>query len=322
MKPFEYRRAQSLDEVKEVTSAGWIPLAGGTDLVPLMKDGLRAPNSLVDIKHAELPAGISREGRELVIGAMTTLSDIECSDVLRNELPLLSEAAALSATRQLRNRATLGGNLLQSSRCWYFRNPDIRCWLQHGDSCYAKRGRHDRHSLIGEHPCITVHPSDIAGCLLAVDARVTLVSASAERKLSIADLLTAPSPGHRQLHAARSDELLTEIRIPQSVDGTRTIYLKAMSRRTWSFALVGLALAVELRDGQVLRARAVLNGVAPFPWLLKTAATPEKPLMADELVAALADDFSSRATPMPGNAYKIPLAKGLMQEAVRKLTSS
>lgn len=320
MKSFEYLRAESISNASELIDGRRRPLAGGTDLVPLLKDGLRNPDALVDIKRAGLPSGISKHDDVVSIGALATLTDLERDGMLRELFPLLGEAATLTATRQLRNRATIGGNLLQASRCWYYRHPDLRCWLQGGEECFARNGRNERHAIMSKHPCVTVHPSDLAGCLLALDASVCLRSASGSRELPLNELLVVPTETERTLAKLGDDELLTEVRIPLPRGEIRSTYLKAMSRQAWSFALVGVAAVLTVERAGITRASVVLNGVAPKPLRLANPATNAAPLSSAALLESLGEQFERDAEPLAHNAYKIPLARALMAQAVDALS--
>lgn len=319
MKRFDYKRVTSRKDMHALTAKGWVPLAGGTDLVPLMQEEIRTPEAVVDIKHTGLPSGIRQDDENCVIGAMTTLSEIEHNSLFREKLPLLSKAAALSATRQLRNRATLGGNLLQASRCWYFRHPDLRCWLRGGDTCYAKSGRHERHALSDSAPCISVHPSDLAGCLVALDACISITSKTGSRRIPLRELLTMPSTSNRNLHTLAAHEVLTDVQLRMPERDSRSTYLKAMSRKAWSFALVGVAAQLLVRNKRIESAQVVLNGVAPTPWTLRDPASAAAPLTANELVEALSGQVDASFQPLPRNAYKLPLAKGLIIAAITEL---
>ncbi len=319
MKPFEYIRADSVADASARLGGDRLALAGGTDLIPLMQDGLRSPGALIDIKHAGLPSGIRVDKETVSIGALTTLAEIERDEDLRRVLPLLCEAAAVSATRQLRNRATLGGNLLQESRCWYYRHPDLRCWLRGGEECFAKDGRNERHALTSNLPCVTVHPSDLAGCLLALDASVRLEAGTAGRDMALNDFMVEPGEGHRALHRLAEGELVTDISIPLPAQGRRSTYLKAMSRKAWSFALVGVAAVLTVEDEGIVNASVVLNGVAPKPWRLANPATSTSPLSAAALADSLGEQFERDAAPLAHNGYKIALTRALIARAIGTL---
>ncbi len=274
MKPFEYASPPTIDEV--ITLLGQDrdgatrPLAGGTDLLPLMKADVAAPSRLVNIKRlAELPGGIEETAQGLTIGALATLTEIETHPQIRRRYAALAEAAAVAATPQLRNMATLGGNLLQRPRCWYFRNLRLSCWLKGGEECPAYAGENQFHALFGGGPCYAVHPSDLAPALLALDAQVRLRGRGGERMLPLAEFFALPAAERRTETVIGRDELLLSVRIPPLPDGTRSTYLKAMDRKVWAFALVGVA-AVARVGGQTGRrledARLTLSGVAPIAW--------------------------------------------------------
>jgi xanthine dehydrogenase YagS FAD-binding subunit len=303
--------------------SGVQPLAGGTDLLTLMKADVAAPSRLINVKRiAALEAGIEETGDGLVLGALTTLTDIETSQVIRERFPVLAEAAAVAATPQLRNMATIGGNLLQRPRCWYFRNPRIHCWLKGGEACQARDGENQFHALFGHSLCAAVHPSDLAPALVALDAEVRLRGRSGERTLPLTEFFALPVEARRTESVIRGDELVLSIRIPPVPAGTRSTYLKAMDRKIWAFALVGVAAAVRLDGRRVEHARVVLGGVAPIPW---RAAGAEQVLAgsepSDDLIAHATDAALAEATPLGHNAYKVPLAKALIRRALAAVTS-
>lgn len=320
MRPFDYKRAATIQETITLLDSapnGHIrPLAGGTDLLPLLK-----AEQLLDIKRInELPQGIVETADGITLGALTTLAEIEQSELLRHSYPLLAEAAGSAATPQLRNMATLGGNLLQRPRCWYFRNHHIPCWLKGSDNCPAKEGENQLHALFGGGPCYAVHPSDLASALLALDATVQLRGKQGERTLPLGEFFALPTAERRQETIIAPDELLTAVHLPPMPDTTRSIYLKAMARKVWAFALVGVAAVLRFADNHIADARIVLSGVAPMPWravaaehaLIGVAANSNN--IASAVAAALQD-----TAPLRQNQYKVPLAKGLLQQALMQL---
>ena len=320
MRPFDYTRSRSVDETLTLIDPLTRPLAGGTDLLTLMKEDLAAPERLVDIKRAGLSKGIEETGDGLLLGALTTLTEIEMSPLLKARYALLSEAASLAATPQLRNRATLGGNLLQRPRCWYFRNEHVSCWLKGGDTCPAKEGRNEHHALFGEGPCVAVHPSDLASCLLTLDAEVRLRGAGGEHTLSLTDFYKLPEAGRRQETVTKDDELVLSRHVPALHEGARSTYLKAMDRKVWAFALVGVAAVLHVEEGVVKEARVVLSGVVPVPWRSEAA---EGELVGEEAneatFARAAAAAVAGATPLGHNAYKMPLAGNLIRRALQTL---
>jgi xanthine dehydrogenase YagS FAD-binding subunit len=260
--------------------AGGRALAGGTELVPLLRDGIVEVDRLVDVREA-VPRGISGQ----TIGAGTTLAELEAS----TEIPeALREACRLAASPQLRNMGTIGGNLLQATRCWYWRL-QFPCRLHGGDVCHAREGQHREHAFFGNDFCASAHPSDPAAALLALGARIR----TDRRELDVAELYRLPTDDDRSTTTLGPDELILELELPEVDSST---YLKAMDRQRWAFALVGVAAA---RVGGVTRI--ALAGAAPIPWLL------ESPGELD------------RATPLPGTAFKVEIARTLVARATAAL---
>jgi xanthine dehydrogenase YagS FAD-binding subunit len=257
-----------------------LPLAGGTDLVPLLRDGLVETDVVADVREL-LPHGIE----ENVIGAGTTLAELERSEAI----PVaLREACRLAASPQLRNMGTIGGNLLQATRCWYWRL-DYPCFLHGGDRCHAREGEHREHAIFGNERCASAHPSDPAAALLALGAGVRTTS----RRLPITDLYRLPTEADRAVTRLEPGELLLEIEFERP---DASVYLKAMDRARFSFPLAGVAAA---RYGDDVRL--ALAGVAPIPWRLESP-----------------DDLD-RATPLPGTVYKVEIARALIRRALASL---
>ena len=301
-------------------------LAGGTDLLPLMKADVAAPSRLVNLKRvAGLPAGVEQTAQGLVLGALTPLAAIETHPLIKQRYPVLAEAAAVAATPQLRNMATLGGNLLQRPRCWYFRNPRFQCWLKGGDECPARDGENQFHAILGGGPCYAVHPSDLAPALVALEAEVRLRGPGGARTLPLAEFFAAPVDERRTETVVHGDELLLSVRIPPLPEGTRSTYLKAMDRKVWAFALVGVAAVLRAEGRRIADVRLTLGGVAPIPWRATAAeqalvgaeagGAPLAPLLARAAEVALAE-----AAPLRHNAYKLPLATALVRRALETLT--
>ena len=269
----ELVRAESAEAAVAALGNGSIPFAGGTEIVPLLRERLIDPSTLVDVRDA-VPRGIE-DGR---VGAGATLGELEIDphvpDVLR-------EACRLSASPQLRATGTIGGNLLQATRCWYWRL-NYPCRLHDGDRCHAREGEHREHAIFANGFCASAHPSDPAAALLALNA--TLLTT--RRELPIADLYRVPDDANREVTTLAPDELVLELKVPRP---DASVYLKAMDRARWAFALVGVAAA---RFGA--ETRIALAGVAPVPWLLGSL---------DE------------ATPLPNNEYKVRIARTLVERA-------
>jgi xanthine dehydrogenase YagS FAD-binding subunit len=273
----ELLRPSSPEEATRALRNGSRALAGGTELVPLMRDGLVRADTLVDISDV-VPRGV--DGTR--IGAGTTLAELEVDTRIPQAL---REACTQAASPQLRSMGTIGGNLLQATRCWYWRL-GFDCWLHGGEKCYARDGAHREHAIFGNEQCASAHPSDIAAALLALGATLR----TTRRELAIADLYRLPTDDNRTVTTLAPDELILELDVPAADAST---YLKAMDRRKWSFPIVGVAAA--RLDGEV---RIAIAGVAPIPWTLDSA-------------AALDD-----ATPLPGTAYKAEIARALVRRAI------
>lgn len=312
--PFEYRRADETTTDGRATA-----LAGGTDLLPLHSLGLVRPETVVDLKTGALPSTIERDGADWSVGALATLADLEDDDALATAFRAIADAVGQAATRQIRNRATVGGNLLQRPRCRYYRDEDTSCWFTGGDGCPARQGLNEHHAVFGSSPCVAVQPSDLASVLVALDARVALEGGD-RPDLAVEDLLVAPTDEHRELHGLRPGELIRSVRIRRP-DGLRSAYRKAMDRSAWQFALAGVAVAItEDDDATVTEARVVAAGVANTPWRLagSEAALVGAPLTA-ETVAAAANRATDGAEPLERNGYKLPLLRGLVRRALEDL---
>jgi xanthine dehydrogenase YagS FAD-binding subunit len=276
----ELLRPSSVDRAAAALGNGSRALAGGTELVPLLRDGLVRAETLVHVT-AVVPRGV--EGNR--IGAGTTLAELEVDE----EVPqALREACAQAASPQLRAMGTIAGNLLQATRCWYWRL-GFECWLHGGERCFAKDGAHREHAIFGNDDCASAHPSDVATALLALNARLR----TTKRELPLAELYRLPTADDRNVTALAPDELILEVEVPTP---ERSTYVKAMDRRKWSFPIVGVAAARVAGE-----TRLALAGVAPIPWQIASAA-----------------DLDG-ATPLPGTAFKVDIARTLVKRALGRL---
>jgi xanthine dehydrogenase YagS FAD-binding subunit len=272
----ELLRPSSLDESVD----GGVYMHGGTEVVPLVRDGILSGERLIDIR-AVVPRGIDGT----TIGAGTTLAELEVDP----QIPAaLREACRLAASPQLRNMGSVGGNLLQATRCWYWRLK-YPCRLHGGDRCHAREGEHREHAIFANDYCASAHPSDVAAALLALNTRVR----TNRRELALFELYRLPNDAERDVVRLEPGELILELDVPTADAST---YLKAMDRRKWSFPQVGVAVA---RFGG--ETRIALAGVAPIPWLLESPA-----------------DLDA-ATPLPRTEWKVPVARALVQRALALL---
>jgi len=320
LKAFRYSSPTTIEQVVGSLSERSRALAGGTDLLTLMKGDLAAPDELINVKPL-LPRGIEALPAGLEIGALTTLAEIEQHPVVRRGYAALAEAVSLAASPQIRNLATVGGNLLQRPRCWYFRNARIDCWLKGGAECPARDGENREHAILGGGPCVAVHPSDVAPALLAFDAALRVHGRSGERAIELEDFFALPTPERRRETILAGDELILGLRLPPHPAETCSTYLKAMDRKTWSFALAGVACVLRFSGRKIAHVRLVLAGVAPIPWRAEAA---ERHLLGAEATedrfAAAAEVAVQDAVPLRHNSYKVPLLKALIRKALTALT--
>lgn len=319
MYPFSHADATTLEETLEALSATCRPLAGGTDLVSLMKHGLAAPRQLVNLKTLDGLRGVRAETDGWHIGALTTLSSLAAEHALaeRPDVACLVDSVVQSASPQLRHMATVGGNLLQKPRCWYYRNPLTYCWRKGGQACYAFRGRNRYHVILQGGPCYAVHPSDPAVALLALDAAVTLTGRGGTRVVPLDEMYRLPSRHNRENHALTEGELITEVFVPAPPEGARSAYVKVAERATWDFALVSAAVQIAVRGGVVERARVALGGVANVPWraVASEEALVGRPL-SEETMAAAAEAAIAGAKTLADNAYKLDLTRSVIRQAL------
>jgi xanthine dehydrogenase YagS FAD-binding subunit len=277
----ELLRPESVEGATSALGNGAVALAGGTELVPLMREGIIAPETLVEVRGV-VPKGI----REGWIGGGTTLGELESDP----QVPAaLQEACTLAASPQLRAMGTIAGNLLQATRCWYWRLR-FPCRLHGGERCFAREGEHREHAIFANDFCASAHPSDVAPPLLACSTTVV----TDRRRFPLAELYRLPSPDDRRTTTLERDELILELEYETPLAST---YLKAMDRRRYAFAIVGVA-AARFETG----IRLALAGVAPIPWLLEDGAALD------------------HATPLPLNAYKVEVAKALVRRAVQAIS--
>lgn len=314
---FAYIRARSKQEAFDnLASQGAHVHAGGTDLLGCARDEVFEVEKLVSISRLEELKGIARSDEGGIrIGALTTISEIAASTVIRESYPGLAQAASDVASPQLRNQGTLGGNLCQRPRCWYFRG-DFHCAKKGGDMCYAVEGENRYHAIFGGDPCYIVHPSDTAPMLVALGAEVRISGARGERSMALEDFFVLPDQDLERENVLQQGEIVTEVVLPAAT-GVKSSYRKIRERGAWDFALASVALAVRMSGSTIAEARVVLGGVAPTPW---RSAAAEAALIGKEpnpsVAAAVAAAAVAGAQPLEQNAYKVLLAKGALMESL------
>ncbi len=320
MNPFQYHRATDVAGALRSLAPGGKFLAGGTNLVDLMKNGVEQPAALVDLNRVALSAIEPLPEGGLRLGAMSRNSDTANHPVVRQKYPLLAQAILSGASPQLRNLATNGGNLLQRTRCPYFMDPAFpQCNKRApGSGCGALDGVNRSHAIFGASPdCIATHPSDMCVALAALEAVIRVQNRSGERRLSIADFHRLPGNTPQTDTNLNPDELILSIDLPPSPYAAHSYYLKVRDRASYEFALVSVAAAVELEGATIRSARVVLGGVAHKPW---RASAAEQALVGKQAsratFEAAAQEAIAGAEPRPQNAFKVDLVRRAIVRAL------
>jgi len=267
---FAYARPKTLDEaVRALADSKGRVHAGGTDLLGCLRDGVFTTPTLVSLRGVSGLRGIDpTPDGGLRIGALTTLTEVAESEEVRARYRGLAEAAACVASPQLRNQGTLGGNLCQKPRCWYYRG-DFHCLRKGGETCFAFAGENDYHCLFGGQGCYIVHPSDVAPALVVLGASVRTVGPGGGRTVPVEAFHVLPAADPHRETALEPGEIVTEVVLPPAAPGLRSTYRKVRARASWDFALVGAALALRFAGDVVREARVAFAGVAPVPWRAK-----------------------------------------------------
>ena len=295
-------------------------LAGGTDLLGEIKDEIIEPEVVVDLKSIPNLSHIRKEKDGVHIGAMTALAELVENPLIKNDYPGLHEAAKSVATPQLRNMGTVGGNLCQRPRCWYYRDPQVKCRKKGGSKCFAFRGRNKYHAIFGGGPCYIVHPSDLAPALISLDAKITIVAPKGEKTIPLADFYVLPRVNVRQENILNLDEVVREIRIPYSRSGEKSTYYKLKERGAWDFALLSAAVKGVVSGGVFRDIRIVLGGVAPVPWRLEKAENMIRGKVAtEELLRQAAREALKEARTLKDNGYKKDLLEVVLSRAALSL---
>jgi xanthine dehydrogenase YagS FAD-binding subunit len=315
---FSYVRPTNLaDAVRRHAAPGARVQAGGTDLLGCLRDGVFGADTVVSLSGVPDLRGIRRAlDGGLTIGAMTTLSEIAAHPDIVERYPALAQGAAAAASPQLRNQGTIGGNICQRPRCWYFRG-DFHCARKGGEKCFAVEGENQYHCIFGGDVCFIVHPSDTAPALVALEALVRIVGPSGSRSVPAEKFFILPTADFTRENVLTAGEIVTEIVLPPQPRGTRGAYRKVRARGSWDFALTGAAVVATVADGTVERARIVLSGVAPAPW---RALEAERAIVGKRMTARTTRGAATAAVkgaqPLSGNGYKVELLRGTVEQAL------
>ena len=320
MNKFEYAVPKTIDEVFTfLKEPGSQIKAGGIDLLDLMKEGLAQPQRLVNIRSLKELNFIKEDGRRgIVIGPGVTLSELASHEKFQGPFKALSQAALGAATPQIRNSATLGGNLCQRPRCWYFRSADFDCSRKGGGQCYAFDGENQYHAIFGnDEGCVIVHPSATAVALMALDAKLKIVSEKSSREVAMADFFVMPSKNMSKETVLNPDELITEIIVPPLSPGWTSFYHKQKEKQSFDWPIAEVAVVMHVNEGKCTDSRIVLGAAAPIPWRIKkTEAVLKGNTITKELAQKAAEAAMKDASPLSKNDYKIQVFKTVIARTI------
>jgi xanthine dehydrogenase YagS FAD-binding subunit len=328
MKPFDYYRVTTVGQAVALLTKYQEKaaiLAGGSDLLGFIKDGiegpaLTTPKHLIDIKGIKDFAYIKEQKTGLKIGAGTTLTDIIHSDLIENKYPLMAQAAKQVAVPQIRNVATLGGNLCQRPRCWYFRGKLFAdCMRKGGASCYGQNGENQYHAIMGGDVCCMAYPSDMAPALIALDAKAEIAGPKGTRIIPLEKFYITPDQDLTKENVLSHQEMLVAIEIPAASQDRKGIYLKLKERQAFDFAVVSVAVSLAMKGGAVMDSRVVFGGLAPFPTRSVKAESALKGKDIKSAVSAACAASVQGAQPLSKNAYKVEATKGILEQALNML---
>lgn len=315
MLSYSYKRPKTTDDALTALQTGGRVVAGGSDLLTLMKDRIETPKVLVDISEIQELNGIKLNGSTLTIGATTTLTTIADDPTVQKNFPMLAEAAKAAASPQIRNVGTIGGNLCQRPRCWYFRSPRFACYRKGGNQCFAVTGESTFHALFDGAACFVVSPSDTAPALVALGANAVVTNKQGQRRIPLEQFFIGPQQDILHEVVLKPDDLLVAVEVLLPAAGTKMTYQKMRERQAFDFAIVSVAMSLSPQSAHV-----VLGGVAPIPW---RATEAEKILQGGPITEGRAQQAAEAVTklarPMEKNGYKIPLIHGLITSTALSL---
>jgi xanthine dehydrogenase YagS FAD-binding subunit len=321
MAPFELLQPTSAADAQKLLEQhgadAWV-MAGGMDSFDWLKDRIKKPKVVVDLSGIEELKGIRATIDGVEIGAMTTLTDVVKNPVIREKYSLLSEGAELAASPQIRNQGTIGGNVSQDARCWYYR-AGWPCYRDGGNICYADTptGRNREHAILQAERCVAVNPSDSAPALIALDAKFVIRTPKGERVVDAEDYFIGPEIDITRLHILKPGDLLTAIRIPATWAGAQFYFEKIRDRNVWDFPLLNVASAMVVSGGAIERIRIAVNAAAARPLRLKTVEDAVRGKPPNAATGEMAGKLAVQgAVPLQFNAYKIPLMRNLVKRAI------
>jgi xanthine dehydrogenase YagS FAD-binding subunit len=321
MPAFELAQPNSISDAQKLLEQqgenGWV-LAGGMDSFDWLKDRIKKPKVVVDLSGIAELKGVRATPDGIEIGAMTTLTEVVQHPVIREKYKLLAESAELVASPQIRNQGTLGGNVSQDARCWYYR-AGWPCYRAGGNICYADtpEGRNREHAILHADRCVAVNPSDSAPALIALDAKFVIRTSKGERIVDAEDYFIGPNIDITRLHILKPGDLLTAIRIPSTWAGAQFYFEKVRDRNVWDFPLLNVASAMVVSSGSIERIRIAVNGAAARPLRLKVVEDAVRGKLPNATTGEMAGKLAVQgAVPLQFNAYKIPMMRNLVKRAI------
>jgi len=318
MNNFEYARARSIDGAIQLSTADSRFLAGGIDLLGEMKEYISSPNRVIDLKSIPELDQIDTSTRVWKLGANVTIADIARNEQIIATLPGLAEAAAEVGSPQIRNVATLGGNLAQHSRCWYYRHRDLHCLKRGGSTCYAREGENKYHSLFTGNPCISPVVSNLAIILAALNATVHVRRGSKEVPLTIRELYVEAWNNPLADNSLHPGDLIVSVDIP--IQKNRSTYLQVSEKSDFDWALVSCAAAGQFTGNRWSDVAVFLGAVAPVPYQIESALLQSGEL-SSKSIDSVVDSISAKATPLTQNRYKVSIARALVRRALTRIIS-
>ena len=320
MRPFEYSSVTDLDTATRSAATGTL-IAGGTTLVDLMKLNVMTPNQVIDIAQLPLRGIRLTDAGGLTIGALETMAEVAANSDVQTRFPVIAQALLLSASAQLRNMASIGGNLMQRTRCAYFRDVTRPCnKRQPGSGCPALNGQNRMHAILGtSDSCCATHPSDLAVALVALGATIQLIGPGSNREIPLQEFYLLPGETPEREHAIQPGEIISQVNVPSVPGAERSVYLKIRDRASYEFALTSAAVILDMNGSQIRSARIAVGGVGTKPWALPAvAAALQGQTASREVFSQAARLARNGARPLRYNAFKVDLLERTVNRALKQ----
>ena len=316
---FNFIQPESLNEAIKLSDNAHI-YAGGTDMLGLLKDEIIRTKNVINLKNIKGLDNIEDRGSKgIEIGSLVKIADLIENKTIQEKCPLLWKTAKEIASPQLRNMGTVGGNICQRPRCWYFRG-DFNCFRKDGDTCYAVGGENKYHCIIGGGPCYIVHPSDLAVSLLALDAEIEIASKDGKKTVRVNDFFILPEDDETKENILKPGQVITKIIIPKLDRSLKSAYIKFKERASWDFAIVSVAAILETDDKTIKKGKLAFGGIAPRPWMDLSINNKLNGLKTDEIsLDIFITSLFKNAEPMEKNEYKVILTRNLVKRVIENI---